>query len=47
LPEPVFPQYPELLKDPGPEVPLEKRDWTYEQVWRKVPAGFFLISDRV
>jgi hypothetical protein len=36
LPEPVFPQYPERLKDPGPEVPPEKRDWTYDQVWRKV-----------
>ncbi len=36
LPEPVFPQYPELLKDPGPEVPPEKRDWTTGQVWRKV-----------
>jgi MoaA/NifB/PqqE/SkfB family radical SAM enzyme len=36
LPEPVFPQYPELLKDPGPEVPPEKRDWTYPQVLRKV-----------
>src|SRR5246127_470184 len=36
LPEPVFPQYPELLHDPGPETPLEKRDWTYPQVWRKV-----------
>jgi len=36
LPEPVFPQYPELLSDPGPETPLEKRDWTYDQVWRKV-----------
>jgi len=36
LPEPVFPQYPELLKDPGPEVPPETRDWTYELVWRKV-----------
>jgi len=26
LPEPVFPQYPERLKDPGPQVPPEKRD---------------------
>ena len=24
LPEPVFPQYPELLNDPGPEAPLGK-----------------------
>jgi hypothetical protein len=36
LPQPVFPQYPELLNQPSPETPLEKRDWTYEQVWRKV-----------
>jgi sulfatase maturation enzyme AslB (radical SAM superfamily) len=36
LPEPVFPQYPELLKDPGPETAPEKRAWTAEQVWRKV-----------
>ena len=28
LPEPVFPQYPEKLLDPGPETPPEKRDWT-------------------
>ncbi|MGD0823771.1 MAG: radical SAM protein, partial [Terriglobales bacterium] len=48
LPEPVFPQYPELLKDPGPEVPLEKRDWTYGQIWRKV-RGWLLpyIRSRV
>jgi hypothetical protein len=25
LPDPVFPQFPERLKDPGPEVPPEKR----------------------
>jgi len=36
LPEPVFPQYPELLNDPGPEVPLEKRGWNREQILRKV-----------
>ena len=36
LPQPVFPQYPELLKDPGPETAPEKRAWTAEQVWRKV-----------
>jgi sulfatase maturation enzyme AslB (radical SAM superfamily) len=36
LPEPVFPQYPHLLNDPGPETPQEKRAWTPEQVWRKV-----------
>ena len=36
LPEPVFPQHPELLKDPGPELAPEKREWTRELVWRKV-----------
>jgi len=36
LPEPVFPQYPELLSDPGPETPPEKRQWSREQIKRKV-----------
>ena len=30
LPDAVFPQYPGLLKDPGPETIPKKRDWTYE-----------------
>ena len=36
LPEPVFPQYPEKLSDPGPEVPPERRKWTATQVGRAV-----------
>jgi MoaA/NifB/PqqE/SkfB family radical SAM enzyme len=36
LPEPVFPQYPELLSDPGPESPPEKRQWSREHVIRKM-----------
>ncbi len=36
LPEPVFPQHPELLEDPGPETPPEKRHWTGQQIYRKV-----------
>jgi len=36
LPEPVFPQYPELLSDPGPETPPEKRQWSREHIMRKV-----------
>jgi MoaA/NifB/PqqE/SkfB family radical SAM enzyme len=36
LPEPVFPQYPELLSDPGPDAPPEKRHWTRELIMRKV-----------
>ena len=35
LPEPVFPQYPELLADPGPETPPEKRRWSGEHLLRK------------
>jgi MoaA/NifB/PqqE/SkfB family radical SAM enzyme len=36
LPEPVFPQHPEMLTDPGPETPPEKRQWNREQIMRKV-----------
>jgi hypothetical protein len=36
LPEPVFPQYPELLSDPGPGTPPERRHWSREQIMRKV-----------
>jgi MoaA/NifB/PqqE/SkfB family radical SAM enzyme len=36
LPEPVFPQFPQLLHDPGPAVPPAKRPWTREQKLRKV-----------
>src|SRR5208282_4270187 len=34
LPEPVFPQYPERLSDPGPEAPPEKRQWGVRDVYR-------------
>ena len=36
LPEPVFPQRPELLKDPGPDAPPERRQWSREEIMRKV-----------
>jgi MoaA/NifB/PqqE/SkfB family radical SAM enzyme len=36
LPEPVFPQHPALLSDPGPETPPEKRQWSREHLMRKV-----------
>jgi MoaA/NifB/PqqE/SkfB family radical SAM enzyme len=36
LPEPVFPQYPEKLADPGPEQPPEHRHWNREAIMRKV-----------
>ncbi len=36
LPEPVFPQYPEKLHDPGPETPPEQRNWTASLIWRTV-----------
>ena len=31
--EPVFPQYPEKLADPGPETASEKRDWSLSHVY--------------
>src|SRR5258707_4861652 len=34
LPEPVFPQFPERLGDPGPETPLEYRKWGARDVYR-------------
>jgi MoaA/NifB/PqqE/SkfB family radical SAM enzyme len=36
LPEPVFPQRPELLADPGPEAPPVRREWSREEIMRKV-----------
>lgn len=36
LPEPVFPQHPELLADPGLDAPPERREWSREQILRKV-----------
>src|SRR5271165_908537 len=41
LPEPVFPQYPELLKDPGPEKLPEKRHWTRQHIYRLMRAWLF------
>ena len=45
LPEPVFPQYPELLSVPGPATPPEKREWTRAQIMRKV-RGWLLLYIR-
>jgi len=41
LPEPKFPQHPELLNDPGPSVPPEKRDWTAPELYRKIRGWLF------
>jgi MoaA/NifB/PqqE/SkfB family radical SAM enzyme len=41
LPEPIFPQYPELLKDPGPEQPPEKRQWSGPDIYRKMRGWLF------
>ena len=41
LPEPVFPQFPEKLADPGPETPLEKRDWTWPLAYRAMRGWLF------
>src|SRR5260221_12266167 len=34
LPEPVFPQFPDRLNDPGPDMPPEKRKWGPKDVYR-------------
>lgn len=36
LPQPVFPQYPELLRQQGPDTSPEKREWSRQQIYRKV-----------
>ncbi|MBS1852918.1 MAG: radical SAM protein [Acidobacteria bacterium] len=41
LPEPVFPQYPAKLSDPGPESPPASRNWTWPQVRRKMRGWLF------
>ena len=41
LPEPKFPQHPELLNDPGPAVPPERRDWTAPEIYRKMRGWLF------
>jgi sulfatase maturation enzyme AslB (radical SAM superfamily) len=48
LPEPVFPQFPEKLHDPGPERPPEKRDWTWPLAYRAMRGWLFpYIRSRV
>src|SRR6202008_2593199 len=34
LPEPVFPQFPDRLNNPGPETPPEKRKWGAKDIYR-------------
>jgi hypothetical protein len=41
LPEPVFPQYPKKLADPGPEIAPEKRDWSLSHVYRAMRGWLF------
>jgi MoaA/NifB/PqqE/SkfB family radical SAM enzyme len=41
LPEPLFPQHPEFLSDPGPETPPEKRHWSADQIYNKVRGWLF------
>jgi pyruvate-formate lyase-activating enzyme len=48
LPEPVFPQYPEKLRDPGPETAPERRHWGREEIYRKMRGWLFpYIRSRV
>src|ERR1700676_43389 len=41
LPEPVFPQFPDRLKDPGPEIPPEKRKWGSKDIYRTARGWLF------
>jgi MoaA/NifB/PqqE/SkfB family radical SAM enzyme len=41
LPEPVFPQHPEKLSDPGPATIPESRNWTMPQVYKKMRGWLF------
>ena len=48
LPEPVFPQYPDKLVDPGPKIAPEKRDWSLLRVYRAMRGWLFpYIRSRV
>ena len=41
LPEPVYPQFPEKLSDPGPETPPDHRNWTLPQAYHKMKGWLF------
>ena len=48
LPEPVFPQYPEKLSDPGPETPPEKRRAGAGRIYRTMRGWLFpYVKSRV
>jgi len=48
LPEPVFPQYPDKLQDPGPATPPAKRAWPLPLVYRAMRGWLFpYIRSRV
>ncbi len=48
LPEPVFPQFPEKLNDPGPEVPPDRRKWPADKIYRKMRGWLFpYVKSRV
>ena len=48
LPQPIFPQYPEKLKNAGPEIVPERRDWSRKHIYRTMRGWLFLyIRSRV
>jgi MoaA/NifB/PqqE/SkfB family radical SAM enzyme len=48
LPEPVFPQHPEKLSDPGPSTWPEHRNWKWPEIYRKMRGWLFpYIRSRV
>ena len=48
LPEPIFPRFPAKFNDPGPETPLQQRNWAAKEIYRKVRGWLFpYIRSRV
>ncbi len=41
LPEPIFPQFPERLNDPGPGTPPERRKWGGKDLYRATRGWLF------
>src|SRR6266404_3111888 len=41
LPEPIFPQFPERLNDPGPETPPQRRKWGGKDLYRATRGWLF------
>jgi hypothetical protein len=45
LPQPVFPQSPGRLTEPGPETPPERRRWAAKDIYRTAQGGARSFED--